>query len=151
LASLLRDTDRLEEAGAVLGSAYDRLRAESTDTSPIAVDIGSSYAVVLAELGKPEEADPIFEFVVAGMREMFREAHPKLGSALSSWGRGRLLLGDAVGAEPLLLEAHEMLVSLNKSEDAATAAMRLAEVYRELDRPEERSLWLTQSGLPVSE
>ena len=146
LASLLRETGRLDEAEILLRGAYERLQAESTDVSPTAVELGSNYAVVLAQVGKPEEADPIFEFAVAGMREMFGSAHPKLGSSLSSWGRNRLLMGDIEGAEPLLLEAYEMLLEVGEAEDAATAAGRLAEVYSKLNQPEERSLWLTRSG-----
>jgi serine/threonine protein kinase len=146
MASLLREIDRLSDAEALLRPEYERLSADPESTVPLLVELGSTFAVVLTEQEKLDEAELVYESTISMMRSLYVEAHPNLGRHLIYWGGNKLQLGEPESAEPLLLEAYEILTGLERADMATQAARKLAAVYSELERPEDHSLWLERSG-----
>jgi serine/threonine protein kinase/tetratricopeptide (TPR) repeat protein len=65
-------------------------------------------AIALAKAGAMDQADPLFERVRAGYREVYGDEHVELSDALADWGEALLGAGRAAEAEPLLRAALAM-------------------------------------------
>lgn len=141
MAHLLREMDRTDEAEALLRPVYESLSSESAGMLPKKVDIGKTYAVILSDLGKTDEAEAVFEVCVSGLRSLYSDPHPDLGRTLAHWGRNSLRAGEPEAAEPLLIEAYEIMSGLGQDQVAAKSAEYLAELYGQLGRPEDQTLW----------
>ncbi len=145
MASILRDMDRLDEAESLLRPVYEMLNSDSDDLFVFRVDTGKTLSIVLSEMGNAEEAEPVFEATIAGMRTLYSEPHEDLGRTLTYWGRNKVLLGEAESAEPLMLEGYEILAGVGQTAAAAKAAGYLAEVYGKLGRTDDQRLWQGRS------
>ena len=141
LCNMLNELGRSEEAVEILSERY-RIASEAgaTDLPPY-LDMTYTYAEALNKLGLHDEAKAKYEQALVGSRAMFPEGHPKIGRTLASFGSSRLEAGDTEAAEPLLLEAYEILNASDETESARTTAGRLAKLYMSLGREQDARLW----------
>lgn len=147
LASLLRDTGRETEAAELLGEAYTK--AKSADTgSPALIELESKYATVLTELGRFEEAAPLFASCVPQMEQMYQGPHPALASALRSWGKCIEAEGNTEEAVVKLTQSYEMSCEINDTESASKAASDIAGIFERIGDEESRQVWLEHAKNP---
>lgn len=147
LASLLRDTDREAEAAELLGEAY--MQAKSADTgSPALIELESKYATVLTELGRYEEAAPLFASCVSQMEQMYQGPHPALASALRSWGKCIEAEGNTEEAVVKLTQSYQMSCEINDTESASKAASDIAGIFERIGDEESRQVWLEHAKNP---
>ncbi|MCA9273604.1 MAG: serine/threonine protein kinase [Phycisphaerales bacterium] len=141
LCNMLTELDRAEEAVEILSERYDIAKQAGATDLPPYFELTNIYANALAKLGRHDEAKAKYEEAIAGLRTMYPEGHPKIGRSLASYGGSRQEAGDAESAEPLLIEAYNVLSAAGETESARATAGRLMKLYDGLGREQDAQLW----------
>jgi tetratricopeptide (TPR) repeat protein len=128
-------TEQLTEAEKLLRDVVGaRERLAGTD-APTTADVTLTLGLVLRELGKYQEADPLITKAVDVYRSLYAGPHASTAKAIHGLAKLRMNQGRAVDAEPLFVEALDMHLKLfskdhpavilnQQSLDACRAAMK---------------------------
>ena len=150
LGPVLRDQGRLDAASAVLGESravYEGLFPPNHDRVQGA---RLNHASVLVVQGRVRDAAALLEPIVADRRERLGEAHWMTASAEAWLGAAYTGLGRFGEAEPLLLNALDVIAQMRGPQDRYVLEIRagLARLYAAWGRRAEAARYA--EGLPAS-
>ena len=128
----------------VLRRAYEMERKVRGADHPRALAQGAALGLMLAGMGRFEEATTLLDQVYAGRERVLGANHPVTAMSLMSAGWVRLERGDAEGAVPLLRRAAEILWPQD-SANAALAQEYLGRAYFRLGDVAKADPLLSQS------
>ncbi|MEZ5294468.1 MAG: serine/threonine-protein kinase [Vicinamibacterales bacterium] len=138
LGGVLESEERLDEAVAVLQEALERSRRDAS--SPVlTADILSELAVILKNLGRTGEAEPMYKEALALRERVLGEDHPLTAQSHNNYGvflRAAGRLEESVEHQQRALAIHRARHG-EHHRDVAIAYTNLAGTYKDLGRTAE--------------
>ena len=103
------DREDYKQAEVYLRQALQMQRKLQSDAAhPLLAEALNNLAWALIGLGRPAEAEPLFQEALDMKRKLYRDSHYELASGLNNLAYTREMLGDFTGAEDAYREALAM-------------------------------------------
>jgi serine/threonine protein kinase len=141
LAQTLRLAGQLDEAETIYRAVLEARKKDG----PTQQNLITTYNLGLLKIdqGKPAEAAPIFEEVIAGFEKNLGKGHWMIGTTRASLGDALAAQGKLEEAETQILKGYDLVVAGLSATHwrAQKAARSAADLYAKWNKPEQAKEW----------